>query len=363
MKHIIFCFILCLIVTQPLCAARKNITPMVRDPYVSALVIEADSGKTLISENASATIYPASVLKLMVLMIILEQIEQNRLQLDDMVQVTVEAAKMGGSQVYLDPKEQFSVEDLLYALMVQSANDAAVALATHIAGSKSGFVALMNQRAAQLGMKNTHFHSVHGLPPSKNQEVDVTTAEDLAIISRELAKKPEAFTYTSTRTRDFRDGKFVMRTHNHLLEDVHGCDGFKTGFFQAGGFSIVATAKRRGVRIISIVLGSENRKVRDAKARELLEKGFSMIPPKPAKGTTTKIADSSGKPDTKKESTPSSTTRSKSASLPSQLASGIESGIAWKTFFSGVVTGMIIYAIFSFLISRRKRRKYTRYSR
>lgn len=138
------------------------------------LLIEADSGKVLFEANADAKVYPASVLKLMDLYVILDRIQQGKLKLDEMVQVTAEASKTGGSQVYLDPKEQFSVEELLYALMVQSANDAAVALATHIAGSKEGFVALMNQKAQELGMKNSRFHSVHGLPPSDGQEPDVT---------------------------------------------------------------------------------------------------------------------------------------------------------------------------------------------
>jgi len=132
-------------------APRKPLNTLAQDPYVSALVVEADSGKVLFEANADTRVYPASVLKLMDLYVILERIEQGALKLDEMVPVTAEASKTGGSQVYLDPKEQFPVEDLLYALMVQSANDAAVALATHIAGSKEGFIALMNQRRRNWG--------------------------------------------------------------------------------------------------------------------------------------------------------------------------------------------------------------------
>ena len=261
-------------------AGRAPIETRSKDPYVSALVMDADTGTVLFEENRDARIYPASVLKLMVLLIILERVEQNVLALDDMVQVTAEAARMGGSQVYLDPKEQFSVDDLLYALMVQSANDAAVALAIHVSGSKNGFVALMNKRAAELGMSNTRFYSVHGLPPAEGQKPDQSTAADLAKLSRALATKSEAFRYTGTTERDFRDGTFIMRTHNHLLKSVEGCDGFKTGYFKAAGFSIVATAQRANVRIIAIVLGSIDRKVRDAKAAELLARGFNMVPPR-----------------------------------------------------------------------------------
>ena len=262
-------------------APRKPLNTLAQDPYVSALVVEADSGKVLFEANADTRVYPASVLKLMDLYVILERIEQGALKLDEMVQVTAEAAKTGGSQVYLDPKEQFPVEDLLYALMVQSANDAAVALATHIAGSKEGFIALMNQKAQELGMKNSKFHSVHGLPPSEGQEPDVTTARDLAILCRALAKRPEALKYTGTQSKGFREDKFMMRNHNKLLGQVAGCDGFKTGYYQAAGFSIAATAQKGGVRMIALVMGSKDRKVRDAKAIELLAKGFTIIPPKP----------------------------------------------------------------------------------
>jgi D-alanyl-D-alanine carboxypeptidase (penicillin-binding protein 5/6) len=282
MKRLTFCLLVLLLLAPAAMAARTPLKVISKDPYVSALVIDADSGKTLFEENADAEVYPASVLKLMNLYVILDRIEHGALKLDEMVQITPEAAKIGGSQVYLDPKEQFSVEDLLYALMVQSANDAAVALATHIAGSKEGFIALMNQKAQELGMKNSHFNSVHGLPPSQGQQPDVITARDLAILCRELAKRPEALQYTSTRTRGFRDDKFIMRTHNKLLSRFPGCDGFKTGYYDAAGFSIAATAKRGGVRIITLVMGSKDRKVRDAKAAELLAKGFSLVPPQPA---------------------------------------------------------------------------------
>ena len=259
-------------------AARAKIDNISMDPYISALVVDAETGETLIDENSTAKAYPASVLKMMVLLVVLEKIEQGSLNLSDMVQVTPEAARMGGSQVYLDPKEEFPVEELLYALMIQSANDAAVALAVHISGSKEGFIALMNERAASLGMKDSRFHSVHGLPPSKGQEVDTTTAKDLSILAMQLAKREETYKYTSTKEREFRSGDFIMRTHNNLLKNVEGCDGFKTGYFTAGGFSIVATAKRKGVRLIVVVLGSKDRKVRDAKATELFAKGFSKVP-------------------------------------------------------------------------------------
>lgn len=281
MKRCLCSVLLVLLAVTCTWAARKPLNTIAQDPYISALVIDADTGQTLFEANADAKVYPASVLKLMDLYVILDRIEQGTLKLDEMVAVTAEAAKTGGSQVYLDTREQFSVEDLLYALMVQSANDAAVALATHIAGSKEGFVALMNQKAQALGMNNTVFHSVHGLPPSEGQEPDITTARDFALLCRELAKRPDALKYTSTQTRGFRGESFIMRNHNKLLTQYPGCDGFKTGYYQAAGFSIAATAKKGGVRIISLVMGSKDRKVRDAQAMELLAKGFAKVPPRP----------------------------------------------------------------------------------
>nr|WP_321467639.1 serine hydrolase [uncultured Desulfobulbus sp.] len=281
MKRLLCPLLFLSLLMTPIWASGKQLSVISQDPYISALVLDADNGKVLFEENADARVYPASVLKLMDLYVILNRIEQGMLKLDEMVPVTVEAAKTGGSQVYLDPKEQFTVDEMLFALMVQSANDAAVALATHIAGSKEGFVALMNQKAKELGMKNTVFHSVHGLPPGEGQEPDITTARDLAILCRELTKRPEALKYTSTRLKGFREDKFQMSNHNKLLSAYSGCDGLKTGYFTAAGFSIASTAKKGGVRIISLVMGSKDRKVRDKKAMELLSKGFTLVPPRP----------------------------------------------------------------------------------
>jgi D-alanyl-D-alanine carboxypeptidase (penicillin-binding protein 5/6) len=147
-------------------------------------------------------------------------------------------------------------------------------------------------------MNNTSFYSVHGLPPSEGQQPDSTTARDMAILARELAKNPEVFKYTSTREREFRGGEFIMRTHNKLLASVDGCDGFKTGYFKAAGFSIVATAKRNGVRIIAVVLGSLDRKVRDAKTSELLAIGFAKAKPRPEPQAVLQKAAASPAPQT-----------------------------------------------------------------
>ena len=358
MKRLALLLFICLIIAQPVWAGRAKVNAISKDPYISALVIDADTGKVLFSDHPETVVYPASVLKLMNLLVILDLIDQGTVKLSDMVQVTAQAAKTGGSQVYLDPKEQFPVEDLLYALAVQSANDAAVALAIHVAGSKEGFVALMNQKAAALGMKNTHFYSVHGLPPSEGQKVDEITANDLALLCRALTSRPDTLKYTGTRERPFRDGKFMMRNHNHLLGSVDGCDGLKTGYFEAAGFSIAATAKRGGVRIIAIVMGSKDRKIRDAKTAELLAKGFAAVPPKPEAlkaaapvppqpQAVAKKIDAPAAPPAQTEQTPPKT----SEPAPTSSHGG------WGMFLLGLAAGLLLFGLLFFFLSRKSARK------
>ena len=251
--------------------------PIARSPYVSAVVIDAATGEPLFMKNALAPVYPASVLKLMDLYVVLDQVEKGKLRLDDLVTASEEAYRMGGSQVFLDVGEQFTVDELLYALMIQSANDAAVALAEHVAGSKEAFVALMNEKARELGMTKTTFASVHGLPPAIDQQPDVSTARDIAILCRALLRFPDALTYTSTTERGFRNNTFTMQTHNNLLKRVAGCDGLKTGYFRVAGYSIAATAQRDGQRVIAVVMGSDSKQTRDQHATQLIEDGFRSL--------------------------------------------------------------------------------------
>lgn len=351
MKRFALLLALLMLIAQPSWAARAKVSSIAKEPYASALLIDVETGKILFAENADAVVYPASVIKLMNLLVILDQIDQGKVKLTDMVQITAEAAKTGGSQVYLDPKEQFAVEELLYALAVQSANDAAVALAVHVAGSKEGFIALMNEKAAALGMKKTKIHSVHGLPPSLGQLPDETTAADLAILCRTLVTRPDVMKYTGTRERSFRDNKFIMRNHNHLLSQVDGCDGLKTGYYEAAGFSIAATAKRGGVRMLAIVMGSKDRKVRDAKTSELIAKGFTMVPPKPEPA----VAALTPPP-----------AKSEPAALTSQPASPAEeqpitppatSGKGWSMFLLGTAAGAVLAGVPLFFFMRQPTRK------
>jgi len=267
-------------------SGRARIPERTGTPYLGAIVANADTGEVVFEDNADAQCYPASIIKLMDLLLIEEKIQQHTLTLSDKVPVTADASRIGGSQVYLKEKEVFPLEELLYALSVQSANDAATALAIHIAGSTESFVGMMQEKSDALGMKQTKFHTVHGLPPAKDQEPDVSSPRDLVALARALLKYPDVLRYTSTQVRGFRNGKMEMRSHNRLLGNYDGCDGLKTGYFKLGGYSIVATAKRGGNRFIAAVVGAKEKKVRDAKARELLSKAFAKAPSKPAAALT-----------------------------------------------------------------------------
>lgn len=260
-------------------AQRASIPTLARDPYAGAIVVDAADGTVLFEDRADVPGYPASMLKLMGLLLVLEDVEAGRRRLDELVMVTAEAASMGGSQVYLKEREVFPLDELLYAMMIQSANDAAAAVAIHCAGTRAAFVERMNRRAAELGMTATRFHSVHGLPPAVGQLPDTTTARDFARLCVYLARRPEVFRYTSVRARPFRGTNMLMQTHNNLLGSFPGCDGFKTGYFRAAGYSIAATAQRDGARVIAVVLGSTSKETRDRTARGLLSRGLAAAKP------------------------------------------------------------------------------------
>ena len=261
-------------------AAKAKAAPL----YKGFIVVDAATGNTLAQENPDNVSPPASVTKLMTFLIVHDRIKAGALSLQTQVPVTARASKMGGTQVWLKEGESFSVEDLLYALLVQSANDAAQALAEAAAGSREAFVELMNARARALGMKNTTFRTPHGLPPPnrKTSEGDLTSPRDLTLLARELITTTDILTYTSVRERPFRPDAaepVIMRNHNKLLGDVAGVDGLKTGFTNGAGFCLVATAERNGRRIIVAIMGSPSAATRDEKVRELLERGFIALPP------------------------------------------------------------------------------------
>jgi D-alanyl-D-alanine carboxypeptidase len=258
--------------------------------FKGALVLDAATGAVLFEDRADYVGPPASVTKLMTFLLVHERLARGDLTLATPVTVTAEAARTGGSQVYLAEKEVFPVEELLYALMIASANDAATALAIHVAGSRAAFVELMNERAQSLGLKNTTFRSPHGLPPAsrKLNESDLTSPRDLATLSLHLLRTTDILKYTSVKLRTFRPGpkRIDMDNHNNLLGKVAGVDGLKTGFTRGAGFCLAATAVRNGRRLIVVTMGSPDSKTRDIKIAELLERGFRQLPPAPAATAT-----------------------------------------------------------------------------
>jgi D-alanyl-D-alanine carboxypeptidase (penicillin-binding protein 5/6) len=246
------------------------------EPCKSYIVVDAVNGKVIDGYDIHAKRSPASVVKLMVALVVMEKVTKGEIKLTDQITASREASKIGGSQVYLKEGEAFSLEELMKATLIASGNDAAFAIAEHVAGSKDEFVGLMNEKAKALNMVDSEFHSVHGLPPSKGQEPDLSSSSDLAILGRELLKYPKVIEWTSMKSEPFRDGKFVMNNHNKLLTRMGGVDGLKTGYYRETGFNVVATAQKNGMRFIVVVMGSPSAKVRDDFAIEKFKKAFSQ---------------------------------------------------------------------------------------
>ncbi len=293
-----------LTLAAPAASAAKSKAAPTKPAFscAGAICVDAATGKVLAEENADVRHAPASVTKLMTLLVVLDSVEAGKIKLTDTVIADKEAKDMGGTQAHLDIGERHTVDELCYALMVQSANDAAVALAKHIAGSKETFVAKMNERAASLGLTGTAFQSPHGLPPSRRTggEPDLTTARDLAKISIELLRKRDTLRFTSAKTYRFRpptgdpkaDAPGTLShfiNHNKLLGVFPGCDGLKTGWTNAGA-SIVTTASRGDKRVIAVVLGGVvpsadpklpdpklSQRRRDDRATKLMEEGLAAL--------------------------------------------------------------------------------------
>jgi len=258
----------------PPAAAKK--AKQVDLPYKAFIIVEADGGKMIDGENIHERRAPASITKLMVAYVVMDRLASGAIKLTDKVMISKQASQIGGSQVYLKEGETFTLEELMKAMMVASANDAAYAISEYVAGSSGEMIKLMNAQAKTLGLNDTEFHSVHGLPPSKGEKEDQTSCSDLAILARELLKNPKVLEWTSIQTDSFRDSKFVLTNTNKLLGKFPGTDGLKTGFYSQAGFNIVATAKRGDMRFIAVVMGSPSGKVRDASTREKLQKAFAQ---------------------------------------------------------------------------------------
>ena len=239
----------------------------------SAILMDAESGTVLYSKNENDVASPASVTKIMTLLLVMEAISSGEISLDDKVTVSAYAAGMGGSQVFLEEGEVMSVSELIKCTVIASGNDAAVALCEHVAGGEEAFVGRMNDRARELGLKNTKFENVTGLDDTTVDHK--STALDIAIMSRELIKYPLITEYSSIWQDTIRGGEFTLTNTNRLVRYYDGCNGLKTGSTDKAGFCISATAKRSGMQLIAVVMGAPTRDVRNEIARKLLDYGFA----------------------------------------------------------------------------------------
>ncbi len=237
----------------------------------SYILMDADSGKVLLAKNEHKKLAPASMTKLMTLILAAEDLEEGKVSLKDKVVASENAWKMGGSQIYLEPGEEMTYEDMLISIAVGSANDSCVAVAEHLEGTHKNFVDRMNQKAKMLGLKNTHFVNSHGL----TAEEHYTTASDMAIIARHALSFPKITEYCAIKEYNLRQGDFKLYNTNKLLWWYEGADGFKTGYTDVAKFCLTSTAKRDGLRLIAVVMASPEQRGNFRDSMEILNYGFA----------------------------------------------------------------------------------------
>nr|WP_231705904.1 D-alanyl-D-alanine carboxypeptidase family protein [Effusibacillus lacus] len=241
---------------------------------VSAILMDAATGQILFEKNSHEKLPPASITKIMTMLLVMEALESGKVKLTDKIRTSERAASMGGSQVYLEPGEEMTLEDMMKAIALGSANDASVAVAEHLAGSEEEFVRLMNERAEQLGMKNTHFSNCNGLPVENHY----TSAHDIAVMSRELLKHELILKWTSMYQDYLRketEKPFWLVNTNKLVRFYQGVDGLKTGFTQESKYCLSATAKRGDFRVIAVVLGEPTSPTRNAEIAGMFDWAFA----------------------------------------------------------------------------------------
>ncbi len=242
----------------------------------SALLMDAATGTILYEKNAHEKLHPASVTKVMTLLLIMEAIDQHKIGWKDSVTASDSAAAKGGSQIYLKVGETMTVTDLVKSIAVSSANDAACAMAEHIAGSESAFVEQMNRRAAELGMADTHFVNCTGLDDSSEAASHLTSAHDIAIMSRQLLNHhPDILKFTTIWMDTVRNGTFGLANTNKLIRFYTGATGLKTGYTDAAGFCLSASAQRDGMTLIAVVMGAETSQDRFNSCKQMLDYGFA----------------------------------------------------------------------------------------
>jgi len=242
----------------------------------SAVLMDVETGTLMCEQNAHEPLAPASVTKVMTMLLIMEAIDSCKIGWEDTVTASEAAAAKGGSQIYLKVEETMSVSDMVKSIAVSSANDCACAMAEHIAGSEAAFVERMNERAKELGMNDTHFVNCTGLDDDDAAKEHKTSAYDIALMSRELLKNhPDIKTYTTIWMDTVRDGAFGLANTNKMVRFYAGCTGLKTGFTSAAGYCLSASAQRDGMELIAVVMGSETSKDRFNACKSLLDYGFA----------------------------------------------------------------------------------------
>ncbi len=259
----------------------------------SALLMDAATGKVLYEHNSHEKLAPASVTKVMTMLLIMEAIDSGKIRWDDMVTASDAAAAKGGSQVYLKVGETMSVTDMVKSIAVSSANDCACAMAEHIAGSEAAFVSLMNKRAKELGMDDTNFVNCTGLDDDPNAKAHVTSAHDIALMSRQLlVKHPDIKKFTTIWMDTIRNGSFGLANTNKLVRFYQGATGLKTGFTSAAGYCLSASAERDGMELIAVVMGAESSQDRFNACKSMLDYGFAnfaLIQPAPQQTATVPV--------------------------------------------------------------------------
>ena len=269
----------CMILAVCLLLAVLPLKTQAAEPEVagkSALLMDMATGTVLYEKNAHEKLPPASVTKVMTLLLIMEAIDSGRIAWDDQVTASEAAAAKGGSQIYLKVGETMSVTDLVKSIAVSSANDAACAMAEHLAGSEAAFVERMNEKAAALGMQDSHFVNCTGLDDDANTAEHLTSAYDIALMSRALMRHhPKIQEFTTIWMDTIRDRSFGLANTNKMVRFYPGCTGLKTGFTQKAGYCLSATAQKDGLELVAVVMGAESSQARFQSCKQLLDYGFA----------------------------------------------------------------------------------------
>lgn len=271
MKKIVFVFLVIFSFSLTVVHAEEDIAPNAK----SAILIEASTGKVLYEKNIDEKYAPASMTKMMSLLLIMENIDNRNLRMNEVIKVSKNASSMGGSQIFLQENEEMTVEDLLKGITIGSANDATVALAERIGGTESAFVELMNKKAKELGLKNTNFKNPTGLDEANHY----SSSRDMSIISRELVKHSKILEFSSiyeTYLRTDTDNKFWLVNTNKLVRFYPGVDGLKTGYTEEAGYCLTATINKDNMRLIAVVMGEPTSSIRNSEVSALLDYGYNL---------------------------------------------------------------------------------------